>query len=311
MSSRDAFRKHVLEGLNKKTKQLSSKYFYDERGDELFQRIMRMPSYYLPECEMEIIHDQGHNISARINDPSLEVIELGAGDGSKTKHLLASFRENGKQLRYIPLDISADVLVSCRENVLEQVPDIEVECIDGDYFQTLSEIERKDTGLWMFMGSNIGNYREQRAEAFLHFLHQKMQKGDYLLIAADLMKHPGTILAAYNDPQGITRAFNLNLLERINRELDGNFELAAFDHYPYYDPVTGTTFSFLISLKKQQVSVSGQKFDFDSFEVIHTEVSQKYRLSDVVELGESAGLEFMEHFTDQKTYYSVSLFRKT
>ena len=311
MSKKDAFRKHVLEGLNKKTKQLSSKYFYDEKGDALFQRIMRMPGYYLPGCEMEIIRDQGDAISARINESSLELIELGAGDGSKTKHLLASLRKNGKQLRYIPLDISADVLVSCQENVLRQVPDIEVECIDGDYFQTVSEIERKDTGVWMFMGSNIGNYREENAVTFMQFLYQKMKKGDYLLLAADLMKHPETILAAYNDPEGITRAFNLNLLERINRELNGNFDLEAFDHYPYYDPVAGTTFSFLISLKKQQVSVGGQNFDFDSFEVIHTEVSQKYRLGDVVDLGESAGLTFIEHFTDQKTYYTVSLFRKT
>ena len=310
MNDKEAFREHVLQGLRQDTRKWSSKYFYDEKGDQLFQQIMRMPSYYLPKCEMEIILQKSKDIAERIDTSHLEIIELGAGDGSKTKDLLASFQKCGKKLRYIPLDISADVLSICKENVLQELPDLNVECIDGDYFETISQINRENPGLWMFMGSNIGNYREERAKDFMQYLYQKMRADDHLLLAADLMKHPRIILSAYNDPEGITRAFNLNLLERINRELDGNFNLDNFDHYPYYDPVSGTTFSFLVSLKKQAVEVSGEHFEFKDFEVIHTEVSQKYRLGDVAELGEDAGFEFLEHFTDEKTYYTVSLFRK-
>ncbi|HKK87603.1 MAG TPA: L-histidine N(alpha)-methyltransferase [Saprospiraceae bacterium] len=310
MSDLEAFRKHVTQGLRRDTKQLSSKYFYDEKGDQLFQRIMRMPGYYLPRCEMEIIREKSRDIAERIDAPSVEIIELGAGDGSKTKHLLSSFQKNGKQLRYIPLDISKDVLVSCKENVLQELPGLKVECIDGDYFKTLSQIERRHPAIWMFMGSNIGNYLGEKAHEFLQFLYQKMKAGDYLLLAADLMKHPKIILNAYNDPEGITRAFNLNLLERINRELDANFDLESFDHYPYYDPISGTTFSFLVSLAKQQVTINGEVFNFEAYEVIHTEVSQKYRLRDISQLGKKAGFEFIEHFTDQNAYYTVSMFQK-
>lgn len=302
------FSKDVISGLSRPTKRLSSKYFYDEKGDKIFQQIMQLDSYYLPQAELEILKTQASAMMEGYDHERFELIELGAGDGSKTVYFIEKLLAAGKQPIYRPLDISADVLATNRALMNARLPSLTVQSIAGDYFKTLSAIDKATPKVILFMGSNIGNYENESAINFLKQVRAHTQSGDRLLVAFDLKKNPKVILNAYNDVEGVTRQFNLNLLERINRELAGNFELAAFDHYPTYDPLTGITYSFIVSLKKQTVQVNGQAFNFKNGEVILTEVSQKYDLEQIEALKTAAGFGSAQHFMDSRGYYSISVF---
>jgi dimethylhistidine N-methyltransferase len=304
----EQFKRDVWEGLNKPLKHISSKYFYDRRGDELFQKIMKMESYYLPECELEIILNQGASMVDEIGHNSLDIIELGAGDGSKTQYLLEQFIKSGNSIKYFPLDISPEILNFNQNKMKSRFPNLEIHALDGDYFKTLKDLPHRQTRMYLFMGSNIGNFQEKQAIDFLKLIHSTMKKGDVLMLGVDLQKNPKTILAAYNDPDGITRQFNLNLLRRINRELDGDFDLNNFDHYPFYNPLDGTTYSFLVSLKDQIVQVAGKSFGFKEFELLHTEISKKYTLTELKQLGEKCNFSGIKHYTDSKNYFTITKF---
>jgi dimethylhistidine N-methyltransferase len=306
------FKNDVVEGLSKSQKKLPSKYFYDERGDQLFQQIMDMEEYYLPKLEREIIKESSTSILNSVieGEEKLNVIELGAGDGRKTVEMLAQMRSNSVSLEYFPLDISAHILEVNKDIVEERCPNIKVSPLAGDYFETMKEIKEKNgKKLVLFLGSNIGNYAFDKAVSFLQEVKSNLKEGDFILIAFDLKKNPHKILAAYNDKNDITKAFNLNLLKRINRELDADFELDFFDHYAAYDPLTGRTASYIISLKKQDVQLSSQKFHFKRNEVIHVEVSQKYDFEMIESLSDKGGFEVTEHFMDKEDNYSLSLLK--
>ena len=160
------------------------------------------------------------------------------------------------------------------------------------------------------MGSNIGNYIDERAVDFLKMISQFMKRGDLLLVGIDLRKNPLKILKAYDDSKGVTKRFNLNLLDRINRELSGNIDVSAFDHYPYYDPVSGIAHSYLVSLTDQNAQIGEHIIHFGKNELIHMEVSQKYSLQEIEDLGNSSGFKNVSHFLDSKEYFSVSAFEK-
>mgnify|MGYP001627259999 CR=1 FL=1 len=308
-----SFQKDIVNGLSAEKKFLSSKYFYDERGSRIFQEIMKMDSYYLPACETEILSQQSAQIVREIGLDELEVVELGAGDGSKSVLLLEAFVNAGIQIKYMPFDISAEILEDNRFIVQEKLPQISIETVAGDYFETIKRLkDGKVPRLVMFMGSNIGNFRGDRGVEFIRFVNGFLQEGDFLLLGADLKKHPSAILAAYADQEGITARFNLNLLRRINHELDADFDLNGFEHYATYDPVSGAALSFLISLKKQQVNIRKADLlvEFELHEAIHMEVSQKYNLQDLKELGKKTGFSTAKHFLDSANYFSLSLFRK-
>ena len=187
------------------------------------------------------------------------------------------------------------------------MPSLPIQPVSGDYFKSLPRLDHTSPRVVMFMGSNIGNYKNENAIAFLRFLHQNMQPNDILLIGYDLRKNPKVILRAYNDSKGTTRRFNLNLLERINRELGGDIDVSAFDHYPYYDPIAGITYSFLVSLKPQSIKIRDRVFHLKKNELIHTEVSQKYSLDEMSGMMKQAGFTPIQHFMDSKEYYAVSL----
>ncbi|MEX2512985.1 MAG: L-histidine N(alpha)-methyltransferase [Cyclobacteriaceae bacterium] len=305
------FEKEVIMGLSAPNKYLLSKYFYDEEGSRIFQEIMRMEEYYLPSCETEILQEQSAEIINCIPFDQLDFIELGAGDGSKTVFLLESFVKSGKVLNYLPMDISPNILEENKKNIHQVLPDLPIKTIAGDYFHTLEQIKsRTHPKIILFMGSNIGNFKGEKAIEFVKFIHAHLKPGDFFLLGVDLKKHPKTILDAYNDHQGITKRFNLNLLKRINRELDGNFDIPAFDHYCCYDPISGIASSYLVSLKQQKSLVCQREFDFQKDEVIHMETSQKYSLEDLDQLAQKTGFSWDRHFLDQKDYFSVSLFKK-
>jgi len=307
------FAKDVREGLSSEPKYLLSKYFYDDVGDILFQQIMTLEEYYLTDCELEIFENQKDKIlSCFSNDKgTFDLIEFGSGDGYKTKILLEYFTIEKVKFNYIPIDISSSVLETLSEDLKENIPGLNILPICDDYFHALEELNKVDFNkkVILFLGSNIGNFKGDNAIPFLKHLHADMNENDQLFIGFDLKKDPQIILNAYNDREGITREFNYNLLDRINRELGGNFDRNSFSHYPTYNPVTGEARSYLVSLKAQTVwiEVLSQSFSFEKWEPIFMEVSQKYSLQDIQHLAKHSGFKIDNNFFDSRNYFTDSL----
>lgn len=310
------FLEDVVEGLKAEKKHISSRYFYDAIGDKLFQSIMKLPEYYLTNSEFEVLSGQAKDIleSLGSGEKTFDLVEFGAGDGFKTKILIEKLLEAGAHMRYLPIDISADVLAGLKSDFAMRFPNLEIHPENAEYFEAVERINTTSSNpkLVLFLGSSIGNFNKEQASEFLKLLHTKLRSGDRVLIGFDLMKDPKVILSAYNDSQGVTSAFNLNLLTRINRELNADFQIEAFTHFPFYDPETGYAKSFLVSQKKQDVYIGKADcmFHFESGEVIHTEVSKKFSISEIESLVGVAGFNLMNHFFDCRHYYVNTLFEK-
>lgn len=310
------FKKDVFEGLTAFPKFLHSKYIYDKKGDKLFQDIMAMPSYYLTGCEFEILTNHATAISSYFDNSKkgFDLIELGAGDGKKTKVLLHELVSKNTNFTYKPIDISQNAIDSLSQNLKTEAPKVKVEAEIGEYFEVLKRLKSFDTRkkAILILGSNIGNLLHPKAIDFLTQLKDAMTTEDMVLIGFDQKKNPQTILDAYNDPEGVTAAFNKNLLTRINAEMDANFNADAFNHWEVYDPETGTAKSYLVSTKKQEVRINALELNitFDQWETIHTEISQKYDDKIVSWLASEAGLTIIDSFTDSKEYYKDYLFKK-
>lgn len=310
------FKKEVFEGLSSSPKTLPSKYFYDERGDKLFQQIMALPEYYLTNAELEIFSLQTKAIADYFQGKGLgfDLIELGAGDGKKTKVLLKYLTENGFNFIYKPIDISEHAVENLSKKLSEEMPELTVNAEVGEYFEVLERLkeynERKK--VIMVLGSNIGNLSAPEAMDFLSKLKDSMLEGDLLFMGFDQKKNPQTILDAYNDAAGITAAFNKNILARINREMGADFNLEKFIHWETYDPETGTAKSYLVATEPQKVHIGALdlKLNFEAWETIHTEISQKYDYKLVEWLSQGAGLSIINHFTDDKGYYKNYLLKK-
>ncbi|QQX77242.1 MULTISPECIES: L-histidine N(alpha)-methyltransferase [Aequorivita] len=310
------FKKEVFEGLSAFPKYLSSKYFYDKKGDKLFQEIMAMPEYYLTECEFQILSSHTETIGELFRDREngLDLIELGAGDGKKTKVLLKYMAENNFNFIYKPIDISENAVEMLSNNLAEEMPALNVDAEVGEYFEVLERLKgfNKRKKVIMVLGSNIGNLKHPKAIEFLTQLKDVMLRDDLLFMGFDQKKNPQSILNAYNDKSGITAAFNKNILTRINRELEGNFDIEKFTHWESYNPETGTAKSFLVANEAMQVTIEKLQLtvNFDQWETIHTEISQKYDDKTVQWLAEKSGLEIETSFTDEKEYYKNYAFRK-
>ena len=301
------FAEDVEKGLSSNPKKLSSKYFYDARGDELFQQIMNLDEYYLTNAEKNVFETHADEMLELFDGQRFRLIEFGAGDGFKTKVLLKHFLENHANFIYRPIDISGNVLEQLVADLEGMWPDLEISAVQDDYFKALDRLNHEDTSkkVILFMGSNIGNFSDSEAVSFLHHIRDFMNPGDLLMVGMDLKKDPAIILDAYNDKQGVTREFNLNLLDRINRELGGHFDRSKFIHYPTYDPVTGITASYLISLEDQTIAIDeiGTSFFFRAYEPIHMEISRKYSISDIENIASLAGFRVVQHFFDSKKLF--------
>ncbi len=312
-TNKEAFLAEVLEGLGGEPKRLSSKYFYDAKGDRIFQQIMSCPEYYLTRCEDEIIRAHAGALTALFlkEGPVLDVVELGAGDASKSTHLLRSIIGAGADATYYPIDISENVIRQLEAHLPVAIPGLKMKGLNGEYIPMLKACYERSPRrkAILFMGANIGNMPPDEAGQFCIALHDAMRKGDYLMIGVDLKKSPEKILAAYNDAGGFTRDFNLNLLHRINRELGADFNVADYYHYPVYDPDTGTCKSYLVSRKPQQVSLSaaGKSFSFSEGETIHTEVSHKYTTDQVAQLAAETGFKPVQDFMDDAQGFLVTV----
>jgi L-histidine Nalpha-methyltransferase len=305
----------VIEGLTASPKYLKSKYFYDEHGDELFKSIMQLEEYYLTRCEFEIFTSQKEKILSIFSDNGnrFQLIEFGAGDGTKTKKLLEYFHHKKVDFKYIPIDISDNILNELTSELKSSLPGLEVEGINNDYFKVLKQLNSSDATpkVILFLGSNIGNFTEMRALEFLSSLRSYMKAHDKVMIGFDLIKDPEVIYRAYNDRSGITRAFNLNLLERINRELDADFSIPKFYHFPLYDPVAGQARSYLISKEKQTVHIkkADLTIEFRMNEPIHMEISQKFDLEQINSLASDSGFSVMDNLFDCRYYFVDSIWQ--
>lgn len=311
----DTFAHDVDKGLSSESKFLSSKYFYDDEGSTLFRQIMDLPEYYLTRSEFEIFSTKTNAVFEAFTRSSKEfdLIELGAGDGMKTAVLIDYFLKKSADFTYSPIDISQEAVDILTAKFKNEFPNLNINAKTGDYFQILETLksESRRPKILMFLGSNIGNFTRKDSFSFFSHLRQVMNDGDLLFTGFDLQKDPRIILAAYDDAQGVTAQFNLNLLRRINRELGADFNLDNFSHYAVYVPTECAAHSFLISREAQKVYVKtlGKTFHFKAWEPIFMEISQKYSLEMIEELAASSGFEIAENFFDMKNYFVDSLWK--
>jgi dimethylhistidine N-methyltransferase len=297
----------VIAGLTSNRKRLNSKYFYDAVGDKLFQDLMNSPEYYPTDCEMEIFTSHTADLAKAITagGDAFDLIELGAGDASKSSHLLSYLIDKKANFTYLPIDISANVISYLNVTLPVTLPGIQITGLQGEYFDMLKKaasISNKRKVV-MFLGSNVGNMPVSEAEVFCRELRNNLSPGDMVLVGVDLKKNPKTILAAYNDKDGITKKFNLNLLERINRELQGNFDINQFDHYATYDPESGACKSYVISLINQQIKIGEETISFKKDEYIYMEISQKYTVEQINNMAKVAGFKPLSQVFDSKNWF--------
>ncbi|MEE2801965.1 MAG: L-histidine N(alpha)-methyltransferase [Bacteroidota bacterium] len=309
------FQEHVKEGLTAYPKYLSSRYIYDEKGDVLFQKIMALPEYYLTQAEYNII-DQHKDALAQIaiDEKGIDLIELGAGDGKKTKFLLKHLNDRKANFTYIPIDISQHSIDELTSSIKDLWPDMDVQGEQGRYFSVLDKLASYNNRpkLIIVLGSNIGNLEHPEAIKFLEQIQNSMSDKDYLFMGFDQKKDPLTIQNAYSDKTGVTQEFNRNLLHRINKEMDANFPVDTFEHWESYDPETGTAKSFLLATQPCTVKINAIELDinFDKWETIHTEISQKYDDRTVEWLAQQAGLKIKEIYEDNDQLFKNYLFIK-
>ncbi|MCK9274101.1 MAG: L-histidine N(alpha)-methyltransferase [Syntrophales bacterium] len=303
-------------GLSRRPKALPCKYIYDSRGFELYQKITGLQEYYLTNCELEILERCKDDFCNTFGPFRFNLVELGAGDGEKTGILLDAFCRQGLDFRYIPIDISERAMRELIDSMDHGCRNLEIEGLIAEYFDGLHYLSRqlqdvRIKNLLLFLGSTIGNFKSAEAESFVCNLWNLLNDGDYVLIGFDLKKDAGTMIRAYNDSQGVTSDFNRNLLYRINRELGGEFDPAAFDYFSTYNAASGAVESFLISRKSQNIYIRdlGHSFAFEPWEAIHTESSHKYSESEIGILAETFGFEIVYQGFDSEHFFVDSLWK--
>lgn len=311
--AQEEFAADVMAGLSASNKKLSSKYFYDSIGSELFRKIMDLPEYYLTDCEMEVLKAHSESISDVVCMKGMNIVELGAGDGLKTRVLLDKLLEKDVSFSYNPIDISESAVRGLSASLQETHPQVVVQGLVAEYFDGIRWLsEREHCGsLALFLGSNIGNFNPAERVNFLGSLAKAMNSGDYLLIGFDLKKDIGVISRAYDDSKGVTAEFNYNLLTRINRELGGEFQRDKFQFHSIWNPKEGAIQSFLVSTVRQSVHVGelDRSFEFAPWEPIHTESSYKFTKKEVDALAQKTGFEPVGNFTDDRGYFLNALWR--
>ena len=308
------FASAVLQGLSERPKRLSSRYLYNAHGSDLFQKIMELEEYYPTRCETEILERHSDDIVHLLDGQAVNVVDLGAGDGTKTKILLNSLLDAGTEVTYVPIDISEHAMHDLTEQMSVRMPQLPISGLVAEYTSALHWLTTRadqQRNLVLFLGSNIGNFNNAQARSFLRQLWSVLNVDDYVLIGFDLKKDIDLLTAAYNDSAGVTAAFNLNLLERVNAELGANFDLSKFRHYSTYDVFTGAMESYLVSMKPQTVTVDAlhTEFQFDAWEPVHTEYSYKYLETDIAGLAESTGFVIDGAYKDVKGWFLGSLWR--
>ena len=304
------FAEDVRKGLSAHPKRFLPKYFYDELGSQLFEAICLLPEYYLTRAENEILARYADQIVASV-DGQKTLLEMGSGSASKTRLIIEALLRRQSELLFIPVDISATALESSSRILLQSYPRLRIEAYAADYFAGLAELAKKPRArtLALFLGSNISNFDLEEAHRFLRAMRSVLQKDDALLLGADLKKDPAILEAAYNDALGVTSAFNLNVLTRINRELAGTFDLRSFQHRAFYNEEIGRIEIYIESLVNQRVRIEklDLEVEFGAGELIHTENSYKYDKAGIAKLATETGFELSRTWLDSQERFSSNL----
>jgi dimethylhistidine N-methyltransferase len=300
------FYRDVIDGLNRLPRRIPPKYFYDQAGSSLFEAICEQPEYYPTRTEAALLKQYAGEIAAEAGG-GCYLIEPGSGSCEKVRHLLEAMRPAA----YVPLDISCEYLDRAAAGVASDHPWLDVHAVCADITEevALPFIPEHAPAMMFYPGSSIGNFDPDDAREFLECLAAAAGKGSGLLIGVDLKKEPAILDAAYNDIRGITAEFNQNLLHRINRELDGDFDVNAFAHFAYYNSAMGRIEMHLISDRKQRVSIDGHTFEFNAGDSIHTENSYKYTVDEFQKLARSAGFSPRRVWTDKDSLFSLHFLR--
>jgi L-histidine Nalpha-methyltransferase len=304
----ESFRDAVLNGLGRAQKAIPCKFFYDARGSALFEEICRLPEYYPTRTEIAILEENSGDIAAQMG-AHCRLIEFGSGASQKVRILL---RVLEKPAAYVPVDISREHLRDAATSLAEDFPSVPVVAVCADYTRPfplppLPGAKGKRVGF--FPGSTIGNFEPDAAVAFLANYARILGPGGEMLIGVDLKKDPEILDAAYDDRAGVTAAFNLNLLERINRELDGDLDLDQFEHVAFYNRTEGRVEIYIRSLADQAAQIAGSRFYFGRGELIHTEYSYKYTVKEFRALAARAGFRPVDTWTDPAALFSVHYLR--
>lgn len=306
------FAEDVRRGLSSNPKQLFPKYLYDSLGSRLFDAICHVDEYYPTRAENEILTGHADQMVAAIPDCQT-LIELGSGSADKTRRIIEALLRLRTELLFIPVDISASALEKSSRALLAAYPAMRIEAYAADYLEGLAAMQPLPEGpaLMLFLGSNIGNFEKDEALSFLQAIRRMMRPGDALLLGADLKKDRATLEAAYNDALGVTRAFIVNELARINRELGGNFDLWAFGLRSVYREDAGAVEVYLESLRSQSVTISslGMTVDFAAGEWMHMEHSYKFDVEGLNQMGSQSGFGLERTWLDSKGLFSSNLFR--
>jgi dimethylhistidine N-methyltransferase len=301
-----SFLEDVLAGLSRTSKALSPKYFYDASGSELFEAICELPEYYPTRTELALMRDRAGEMAAQLDQGSV-LIEFGSGAGIKTETLLRALQPAA----YVPVEIASSALQASTERLAQAFPQLPIIAVCADYMRPLRvpQLERYagSKRVIYFPGSTIGNLTPQEAQGFLTGARVLAGEQGAMLVGVDLKKEPDILHAAYNDAQGVTAEFNLNLLRRINRELAADFDLAQFSHVAFYNATAGRIEMHLESTREQTVTVSGRKFRFSAGERIHTENSYKYSVEEFRLLAQQSGFRPQQVWTDAGLQFAVHL----
>jgi L-histidine Nalpha-methyltransferase len=306
---RAEFAKDVKAGLAAKPKHLSCRYFYDSEGSRLFEAICELPEYYLTRAETEILQNHSRQIASQFKG-DVTVIELGSGNAVKTRRLLEALLL-GRRVSYVPIDICRPVLEESATDLLQRFPSLEIVAVAAEYHEALRQLQSDSNRprLILWLGSNIGNFKRQEAAQFLRRIRDTMTPADRMLVGVDLRKDRAILEAAYDDAAGVTAAFNLNLLTRINSELNANFDLSAFQHRAVYNEDLGRIEMYLVSTRDQSVTIGriGLNAEFAAGETIHTENSYKYSLAEIDAVASAAGLRRERFWQDAAGRFSLHL----
>jgi dimethylhistidine N-methyltransferase len=300
-ADREEFRLAVLDGLARQPRSIPAKFLYDARGSSLFDAICDLPEYYLTRTETAILKQRAREIGRRAG-PGRALIEFGSGSSVKSRLLIEALPELAL---YAPIDISREHLDATAAQLRRDYPRLNVKPVCADFMKPVPPIETTAPRLGFFPGSTIGNLTPAEATVFLRHTRALLGDGGALVLGADLKKDPQLLHDAYNDSAGVTAAFSLNLLRRMNRELQANFDLAGFAHEAFYDEGAGRIEIYIRSLRVQSVGVAGQRFEFAAGERIHTEYSYKYDPADLAALAASGGFRVAETWTDPERLFAV------
>ena len=301
----------IEEGLTSRPKYLTPKYFYDDRGSKLFEQITKTTEYYPTKTEKSILLNSINELCA-LNQNIDVIVELGSGNSEKTSLILEEFLSHRQQLHYIPIDIS-NVVIESSKNLYTRFPNLRVAGIISEYERGLFLVPQisKHPKLIIFLGSSIGNFEYSEMIEFLSMIRELLNEDDRLLIGFDMKKDRKVLHAAYNDPKGITRAFNLNILRRINRELQAEFDLTKFRHYAFFNEIHSRIEMHLVSKEAQEVHIHGLDLTvrFRAGETIHTENSYKFNDQMIENLASKSNLKILNIWTDKKKYFNLTLFQ--